>query len=431
MKTFHRLLLVSLVAGTTNNFIWFALTYFAYLETKSVISTSLVAGVWLVATALSGFWLGSIVDHHKKKHAMLGSSIVSLITFTLGFLLYSVSGPSAFTSVASPVLWLFILILLAGVIAGSIYQIAVPTLVAVLVPEDQHDKANGLYGTVTGISFAITSVASGFTLAYGGMYTVLLVSLLFTLIAIALLMVTPIPEKKLIHTTDDKHKKVDIKGTIKAVRAVPGLFALIFFTTFNNFLGGVFMALMDAYGLTLVSVQIWGLLWGFLSFGFIIGGLVIAKRGLGKNPVNTLFIINMILWTVCIFFTIQPSIILLTIGAFIWLCLVPFLEAIEQTIMQKVVSPERLGRVFGFAHSVEQSASPITAFFIGPIAQFGFIPFMTTGAGVDLIGDWFGVGPGRGIALVFTTAGIIGLIITIIASRSKYARLLSKRYLDK
>ena len=27
-----------------------------------------------------------------------------------------------------------------------------------------------------------------------------------------------------------------------------GLFALILFSTFNNFLGGVFMALMDAYG---------------------------------------------------------------------------------------------------------------------------------------------------------------------------------------
>ena len=44
------------------------------------------------------------------------------------------------------------------------------------------------------------------------------------------------------------------------IRGVPGLPALIVFATFNNFLGGVFMALIDAYGLSLVSVEVWGLL---------------------------------------------------------------------------------------------------------------------------------------------------------------------------
>ena len=191
------------------------------------------------------------------------------------------------------------------------------------------------------------------------------------------------------------------------------------------------MALMDAYGLSLVSVQVWGTLLGFLSFGFIFGGLYIAKKGLGKNPLKNLLRINIITWTVCIFFTIQPSIILFTIGILIWMCLVPFIEATEQTIIQKVVPPERQGRVFGFAQSVEQAASPLTAFLIGPIAQFIFIPYMTTGRGVDLIGDWFGVGVGRGIALVFIVTGILGLIVTILAMRSSSYKLLSKRYLKE
>jgi DHA3 family multidrug efflux protein-like MFS transporter len=209
---------------------------------------------------------------------------------------------------------------------------------------------------------------------------------------------------------------------------VPGLFALIFFTTFNNFLGGVFFALMDAYGLSLVSVEVWGALWGVLSLSFILGGLYISKRGLGVNPLRILFRNNIITWTVCIFFTIQPSITLLAIGTFIWMFFVPFIEAIEQTIFQKVVPPERLGRVFGFAHSVEQAASPVTAFLIGPIAQWIFIPFMTTGAGVELIGSWFGTGVGRGIALLFTTAGLVGLAVTLVAMRSRAYQLLAERY---
>jgi DHA3 family multidrug efflux protein-like MFS transporter len=53
---------------------------------------------------------------------------------------------------------------------------------------------------------------------------------------------------------------------------------------------------------------------------------------------------------------------------------------------------------------------------------------MTTGAGVDLIGGWFGIGTGRGLALLFTVAGLIGLAVTLLAMRSYAYRALSERY---
>jgi DHA3 family multidrug efflux protein-like MFS transporter len=233
------------------------------------------------------------------------------------------------------------------------------------------------------------------------------------------------------HEHDYPHEGVDVRGTIRAIRLVPGLFGLIFFHTFNNFLGGIFMSLMDAYGLLLVSVQAWGTLWGVLSLGFIVGGMVVAKKGLGKNPLRTLFLANIVMWSICSVFTLQASIVLLAVGMFVWLCLIPAVEAAEQTILQKVVEPERQGRVFGFAQSVEQAASPITAFLIGPVAQLIFIPFMTVGAGVDLIGGWFGTGTDRGLALLFTVAGLIGLAVTLIAMRSHAYRSLSRAYGDQ
>jgi MFS transporter, DHA3 family, multidrug efflux protein len=428
MKVFQKLLGVSLLVSTTNNFVWFALTFWIYLQTKSVISTSTLSGIWLVFTAVVSIWFGSLVDHHKKRTVMMWSSVITLAFFITGLTLLYLVGPENLTSVANPYLWILTLILMGGVIAGNIYQIAIPTLVPSLVEKNMRDRANGMFGTVMGISFAITSVASGFVLAYGGMLTVLALATGLTVLPIIVLLLTTIKEKQSRHDESVHDKKIDVKGTIKAIKAVPGLFALIFFTTFNNFLGGVFMALMDAYGLSLVSVQNWGLLLGVLSFGFIIGGAYISKKGLGNSPLATLFRVNIVLWIVCIFFTIQPSIILLSVGFLIWMSLVPFIEATEQTIFQQVVPPERLGRVFGFAHAVEQAASPITSFVIGPIAQFVFIPFMTTGAGVQLIGNWFGVGTGRGIALVFITAGIIGLLTTLIARRSHGFYLLAKRY---
>ena len=47
---------------------------------------------------------------------------------------------------------------------------------------------------------------------------------------------------------------------------------------------------------------------------------------------------------------------------------------------------------------------------------------------MDLIGGWFGTGIGRGIALVFIAAGLVGLAVTLVAMRSKAYRLLAERY---
>ena len=431
MQTFYQLLGIALLVITANNFVWFALTFWAYLTTRSVVVTSVIAGVFLVLTAVSGLWFGSIVDHHTKKHAMLGSSLVTLALFVAALAMYELTPAAAFTSAGSVRLWVFVVIQLAGTLAGTIYNIAIPTLVAYLVPIGRRDRANGMFGTISGVAFSLTSVVSGVSLAFGGMRFVLIAAVAATIVAIVLLAL-PIPEHGGAAAASDgtPRGRMDVRGTLRIVRNVPGLFALIFFATFNNFIGGVFFALMDAYGLTLVSVEVWGFLWGVLGPSFILGGLYISRYGVGANPLATLFRNNIIAWTICIFFTLQPSIALLAAGIFIWLFLVPFTEAIEQTILQAVVPPERLGRVIGFAHAIEQAASPVTAFLIGPITQLIFIPFMTTGAGAAAIGSWYGTGQGRGIALVFTSAGVIGLAVTLVAMRSASYGLLVQRYRD-
>lgn len=429
MKTFYQLLANTISASITNYTVWFAITYFVYLQTKSVFATAIISGLFLVATAASGIWFGSLVDNHRKKNIMLLSSAISLVMYIITFAIYQLAPAEEFKNISSVILWVFVVLIMVGVMIGNIRNIALTTLVTILVPEDRRDKANGLVGTASGIAFLVVSVISGFLVAWGGMFYVLVLAIGMTVITLVHLWFLPIEEKKIVHA-EGTSPNIDLKGTFKIVAAIPGLIALILFTTFNNFLGGVFMSLMDAYGLSLVSVEVWGLIWGGLSLGFIVGGAFIAKFGLGKNPVKTLFLANVIIWTITIFFTIQPSIILLSIGMFVYLTVAPFIEASEQTIIQKVVPPERQGRVFGFAQSIEQSASPLTAFAIGPLTQFVFIPFMTDGAGAQLIGSWFGTGPARGIALVFTIAGILGLITTLIAMRSKSAKWLAQRYLD-
>jgi DHA3 family multidrug efflux protein-like MFS transporter len=428
VKTFYQILANTVIANVTNMTVWFAMIFFIYLETKSVTATSIVSGIYLVLTASLGIWFGSLVDHNKKKTVMILSGVISLIIYIIGFVLYISTPAETWKEPTSVTLWILNVLLLVGVIAGNLRSIAVPTLVTILIPEEERAKANGLTGTAFGIAFLICSAISGLLVGAGGMFYVLILGIVMMILSILHLWFLVIPEKEIVHL--EHQPKVDLRGTFAVVAAIPGLMALILFSTINNFLGGTFMGLMDAYGLSLVSVETWGLLFAVISCGFIVGGLFISKYGLGKNPLVAMFAANIIIWIISAVFTIQPSIILLSVGMFIYISVVPFIEAAEQTILQKVVPQERQGRVFGFAQSVEQSASPLTTFLIGPIAETFFIPFMTTGAGVGLIGSWFGTGPARGIALVFVVTGIIGLILTIVAMNTKYYKLLSDRYMN-
>ncbi len=425
---FNLLLGNTFVALFTNSFAWFCITFWVFVETKSILATSLIAGIFAVTNALTSLFFGAIVDHTHKKWVMFASSLLSLGTYMIAALIYFLRLRGGVADIGSISLWAFIATLMLGTIAGGLRTIALSTCVTLLFGERGRDKANGLIGMVTGASFACTSLVSGLVIGFWGMPVALGITLTCTVLAAVHILTVNIPEKKIISTGTSSREKIDFRGTKKIIRLIPGLFSLIFFTTFNNFLGGVFMALMDSYGLSLVSVKTWGVLWSILSSGFIFSGLLISKFGLGKNPIKTLFMLNIITWTCCLFFTVQPSIILLFIGTYVWMLCGPAIEASEHTILQKVIPFERQGRVFGFAQSIESAATPVTAFLIGPLTHFIFVPFMTTGKGARLIGSWFGTGPARGIALVFTLAGVIGLTVTLFARRSKASKLLGAKY---
>jgi DHA3 family multidrug efflux protein-like MFS transporter len=430
VRTFYQLLLNTGLVSIINFSVWFAVTFWTYLQTKSVFATGMISGIFLVLTALTGIWFGSLVDGHRKKNVLQGSAVASLVMYAAALALHQSVPEEAFRDPADARLWAFVLLLMFGVIAGNIRTIALPTMVTLLIDEDRRDRANGLVGTVSGTTFLVTSVISGVLVAFDGMFSILILALTVLGLSIVHLAFVPIPERPAAHEdgAEAGASGVDLRGTLRIIAGVSGLTALILFSTFNNFLGGVFMALADAYGLSLVSVQTWGLLWGVISTGFIIGGLAIARTGLGSRPVRLLLLINVALWVIILVFPLWASIIPMAVGMYLYMLLMPYAEAAEQTILQRVVPYERQGRVFGLAQSVEQAASPLTAFLISPITQFVFIPFMSDGgAGADAIGSWFGTGPDRGMALVFVLTGVIGIIATTAALASRPYRALSRR----
>jgi DHA3 family multidrug efflux protein-like MFS transporter len=257
----------------------------------------------------------------------------------------------------------------------------------------------------------------------------LFIAIALSAAALVHLLFLRIPEEKP-QGDGERRPLIDLRGSITAVRAATGLFALILFSTFNNLIGGVYMALMDPYGLELFPVEWWGVVLGVTSTGFIIGGLLIAKFGLGANPVRTMLLLVVLMGVLGSLFTIREWWWLYAAGIWVYMTLIPAVEAAEQTVIQKVVPFQTQGRVFGFAAAFESAAAPVTAFLIAPIAEFLIIPYMNSDAGRSSLGWLLGEGEARGIALVFLVAGILTVLLAVGAFFTRSYRTISAQYLE-
>lgn len=426
MRTFLHVLINTAVANVTTSFLWFALTFWVYLETRSVLATGIIGGAYMLLLALFGMVFGTFVDRHRKQRVMILSGLVTLAAFVVAGGLYLWHPEATLLDLGGPWFWLFSGIILAGAVVENLRNIALSTTVTMLVPTERHANANGLVGTVQGLAFLVTSVFSGLAIGFLGMGWTLAIAIVFTLLALVHLVVLTVPEDEPERTAGSKI--LDVRGAAAAIRAVPGLFALILFSTFNNLVGGVYMALMDPYGLTLFSVQVWGFILGFTATGFLIGGAVVAARGLGRNPIRTMLLMVIVMGLLGSLFTIREWWWLYALGIWLYMMLIPVIEAAEQTVVQKVVPFESQGRVFGAATAIEVSAAPLTSFLIAPIAEFWIIPYMESDAGQGTWGWLLGDGDARGIALVFLFSGAIMVVFALIAFTTKSYRILSAGY---
>ena len=80
---FRQLLLNTLGTGVTSSFVWFALTFWVFLETRSVVATGVIGGAFSISSAVLGPFFGTYVDRHRKHQALVLTSMISTACFAV------------------------------------------------------------------------------------------------------------------------------------------------------------------------------------------------------------------------------------------------------------------------------------------------------------------------------------------------------------
>jgi MFS family permease len=126
-----------------------------------------------------------------------------------------------------------------------------------------------------------------------------------------------------------------------------------------------------------------------------------------------------------------PNIPLIAIAAFGILLVVPVIQGCGQAILQSKVPAGVQGRVFAMLQALVTVATLIAIAISGPLADQVFNPMLAkTGVLAGSVGQWIGVGAGRGIGFIFILLGFFAVLAALIGYLSPRLRNVEKEIPD-
>ncbi len=194
-RTFTGILVNTALANITTSYLWFALTFWVYLETRNVIATGVIGGAYMLLIALSSISFGTFVDRYRKLAVMRFAAAFTMVMFVLSGVMFLLTPEQALLDLTQPWFWIFTMIILIGAVVENMRNIALSTTVTILIEPDRRANANGLVGMVQGLMFIVTSVLSGLSVGLLGMGWTVVVALVLTALAFGHLLMLRLPRK--------------------------------------------------------------------------------------------------------------------------------------------------------------------------------------------------------------------------------------------
>jgi hypothetical protein len=195
------------------------------------------------------------------------------------------------------------------------------------------------------------------------------------------------------------------------IRARPGLLGLMGFLTITTFLWSMIGALIIPMILEFTTESVLGIMISVAGFGFLSGSLVMSTWGGPKRRMTGVLGFSLLGGLFLMLIGLRPSVVLVSIGATGAHFALPIFNASNQAIWQSKVAPDVQGRVFAIRQAITRSAAPLAYLSAGPLADKVFGPLLVEGGALaGSAGQVLGVGPGRGIGLLFIVMGALVVI---------------------
>lgn len=396
------------VSGLGSSMTGFALVLWAYGQSQSAMSVSLMSFCNYVPYIFLSLFVGGFIDRHRKKTIMLAADSIAAVG-SLSVLALLLTGQLA--------VWhIYVVNVIVGA-TNAFQQPASAVATGRLVPKDKISNVSGMNSFSHNLITVFNPMLAAFFFALGGLPLILLIDLAsFVLAFCILLFYISIPEQ-----IEEKKHSSPFAGFaqgfafLKEERGILYIMltmALInFFSrlTYENILSPMILARSAGSSMTLGTVN------AFMGIGGIVGGVIVSVKKESSRKATAIYASAALSFLLGdLMMAAGKNVFWWSIAAVAASLPIPFIMANQNAILYRKIPTEMQGRVFAVRNAVQYSTIPVGIILGGYLADYVFEPFMGSGSGLaGSLERIVGNGSGSGMAVMFLCTGICGFAISL------------------
>ncbi len=375
----------------------FALGIWAFRETGSATSFTLIMFFAQLPIVLLVPFAGALVDRWDRRRTLMAANV-------LGAAAMAGLGVLVLTGVFR--IWHIYPVIGLVAVANAFYWPAYASVPPLLVPKTQLGRAAGMVELASAAAKTLAPVLATLLVEAVLLAGIVLIDAGTFLVSIAALWLVRIPSPR--GGAPARHGSLiaDVREGWRYLVGRPALVRLLLFFMAIN----VFFSFALVLGVPLVasfaSAGVVGLTTSAGVAGLLLGGVVMSLWGGPKRKVYGVVVAGLLLGVSTLLAGLRPSAPLVAAALFGLYFFIPVINGCSQAIWQAKVPLELQGRVFALRRTLATSTAPIGFLTAGLLADRVFGPMMLPGGALaDSPARLLGVGPGRGIALMFVLVG--------------------------
>ena len=420
-KKYFILWLSQSVSGLGSSMTGFALVLWAYGQSRSALSVSLMSFCNYVPYVFLSLFVGNFIDKHKKKTIMLVSDCIAAAG-SLAVLAFFLAGHLAVWNI-------YIMNVIIG-ITNAFQQPASAVATGQLVPKEKISNVSGMNSFSHNLIVVFSPMLAAFLFATVGLPVILLIDLAsFAFAFCVLLFFIAIPEQ----FKEEAHRSpfAGIAEGFAFLKKEKGILYIIltmalinFFSrlTYENILSPMILARSAGNSIALGMVN------ACMGIGGIVGGIIVSVKKEDRHKVVALFV------PAALSFLFGDLMMALGKNVFWWSVAaiaaslpIPFSMANQHAILYRRIPTTMQGRVFAVRNAIQCSTIPVGIVLGGYLADYVFEPFMSSGNRLaGMLKMIVGTGSGSGMAVMFLCTGICGFTVSAVSCFNREIRKLSE-----
>lgn len=421
-KTFRKYIILWLsqsVSGLGSSMTGFALVLWAYGQSHSAMSVSLMSFCNYVPYIIVSLFVGGFIDRHSKKTIMLVSDSVAAVG-SLAVLSLLLMGNLA--------VWHIYAINVVIGITNAFQQPASAVATGRLVPEDKISNVSGLNAFSGNLIVVFSPMLAAFLYAAGGLPLILVIDLgSFAFAFCVLLLFITIPEE--LQGNPPSSPFAGISEGFAFLKKEKGILTIMltmalinFFSrlTYENILSPMILARSSGDSVALGMVN------ACMGAGGIAGGILVSLKKESRHKAAGIYV------SAALSFLFGDLIMAVGRNTFWWSVAaaaasapIPFIMANENTILYRRIPVSLQGRVFAVRNAIQYGTIPLGILLGGYLADYVLEPFMASGSGLAAaLGRIVGTGDGSGMAAMFLCTGICGFTVSVVSCFNREIRKL-------